>query len=152
MKRLEKGFTLIELMIVVAIIAILAAVAAPRFGQQIKKAQDAKAIQIIGNWRAANSMYYSDNQKNATSWNDLDDNVDTKTIEKTYDATGNAALGTGATTSTASSIAGTGTTGTGATAGKQIAKFAIEVVGTEAQVNFTSDAGIDTKNTSWSAY
>lgn len=60
MKKLQKGFTLIELMIVVAIIAILAAVAAPKFGQQIKKSRDAKGLAIIANWRTGNQLYYSE--------------------------------------------------------------------------------------------
>ena len=61
MKKLQKGFTLIELMIAVAIISILAAVAAPKFGQQLIKAKNAKGIELIGIWRAANVLYYSDN-------------------------------------------------------------------------------------------
>lgn len=86
MKKLEKGFTLIELMIVVAIIAILAAVAAPRFGNQIKKAKDAKAVQIVGTWRSGYNMHYADGDGTyATAFGDLTDNVDTATVNKTFE-------------------------------------------------------------------
>ena len=60
MKKLKKGFTLIELMIVVAIIAILAAVAAPKMADQLKKAKDAKALAVLGATRSASSLLYAD--------------------------------------------------------------------------------------------
>lgn len=88
MKKLEKGFTLIELMIVVAIIAILAAVAAPRFGQQIKKAQDAKAVQVVGSWRSGLNIHYADTMAYATTFGALDTFVDAGTKGKTYTTAG----------------------------------------------------------------
>jgi prepilin-type N-terminal cleavage/methylation domain-containing protein len=58
----SRGFTLIELMIVVAIIAILAIVAIPKFGSMVAKAREADVRGSLGALRSAVSIYYADNQ------------------------------------------------------------------------------------------
>lgn len=56
----ERGFTLIELMIVVAIIGILAAIAIPKFADLIKKSQEGKTRGNMTAVRSALSIYYGD--------------------------------------------------------------------------------------------
>ncbi len=50
MKKLnKKGFTIVELVIVIAVIAILAAVLIPTYSSVVKKANDSKALQEARN-------------------------------------------------------------------------------------------------------
>ncbi|MBI3564199.1 MAG: type II secretion system protein [Elusimicrobia bacterium] len=56
----RKGFTLIELMIVVAIIGILAAIAIPKFAELIRKSGEGASKGNLGSIRSALSIYYGD--------------------------------------------------------------------------------------------
>lgn len=62
MKRsIQQGFTLIELMIVVAIIGILAAVALPAYQDYTKRARVSEALSLMSGAKAAITEYYSTN-------------------------------------------------------------------------------------------
>ncbi|MFH2204980.1 MAG: prepilin-type N-terminal cleavage/methylation domain-containing protein [Elusimicrobiota bacterium] len=56
------GFTLIELMIVVAIIGILAAVAIPKFADLVRKSNEGATKGNLGAVRSALSIYYGDQE------------------------------------------------------------------------------------------
>lgn len=56
------GFTLIELMIVVAIIGVLAAIAVPKFADLVKKAQESRTKSNMDQIRGALNIYYGDNE------------------------------------------------------------------------------------------
>jgi type IV pilus assembly protein PilA len=59
----DEGFTLIELMVVVLIIAILVAIAIPTFLGQRKNAQDSAAKSNVRNALATEKAYFSVNQE-----------------------------------------------------------------------------------------
>jgi len=58
----EVGFTLIELMIVVAIIGVLAAVAIPKFAQILERSKEGATKSNLAAIRAAVSIYYGRNE------------------------------------------------------------------------------------------
>jgi prepilin-type N-terminal cleavage/methylation domain-containing protein len=55
------GFTMIELMIVVAIIGILAAIAIPKFADMLEKSREGSTKGNVGALKAASGIYYGDN-------------------------------------------------------------------------------------------
>ena len=84
MKRIlrdEKGFTLIEMMIVVAIIAILSAVAIPKFNESLALTNTTRVQADLQSLDTAIAMYRLQNGKYPNDLSDLDDYIDVASVQ-----------------------------------------------------------------------
>jgi type IV pilus assembly protein PilA len=61
LKQVQKGFTLIELMIVIAIIGILAAIAIPAYQNYTIRSQVTEGLSLADGWKTSVSEYYAQN-------------------------------------------------------------------------------------------
>ncbi|HFB5715066.1 TPA: pilin [Neisseria gonorrhoeae] len=92
MNTLQKGFTLIELMIVIAIVGILAAVALPAYQDYTARAQVSEAILLAEGQKSAVTEYYLNNgewpKNNGDAGVASSDKIKGKYVEKVEVANG----------------------------------------------------------------
>ncbi|MDP8211684.1 MAG: prepilin-type N-terminal cleavage/methylation domain-containing protein [Candidatus Zapsychrus exili] len=73
----KKGFTLIEIIIVIIIVGAIAGLALPRFGLTFEKIKSQEGVQILTSVYNAQKIYYVENGAYATSMGSLDITVPT---------------------------------------------------------------------------
>ena len=73
---MRKGFTLLELLMIVAIIGIFIAIGVPQYFRVVEKGRMAEALDILDTIRKSQISYYDDYKKYATDISVLDIELD----------------------------------------------------------------------------
>lgn len=68
-EKKAKGFTLIELMITVAVVAILAAIALPAYQDYVRRGQLTEALNYLADFKVKLEQFYQDNRNYGTAAN-----------------------------------------------------------------------------------
>ena len=137
------GFTLLELMVVVAILTILVIIAVPKFGKQIFRTKDVRAVIIVGSWRSANHLNYSDTSAYAVIFTELQSKVDSQTVNLTYSDVNKTPF-SGASQQFTSAGKSNNT--------NNMVSFTITGTALESSIEFDVSNGSDTKEINWSSY
>lgn len=84
----DKGFSLIELLVVIIVIGILSAIALPSFLNQANKAKESEAKTYVGSMNRAQQAYYIEKSSFATGVTQLGLGISTQTENYTYSIQG----------------------------------------------------------------
>ncbi len=76
MPKKDVGFTLIELVVVMMVLAVLAAIVIPLYMSQLRKAKDSTVYALLGAYRSAYNLYLTDSEgEDPSSIVDIENNV-----------------------------------------------------------------------------
>jgi prepilin-type N-terminal cleavage/methylation domain-containing protein len=105
MIRKNKGFTLIELMVVIVIMGVLAVLAIPKLTDVITKAKVGEVPIVLGTWEHAVVAYTAESGKLPASNDDLVfEETESKWFTYTFGATGTASVNNTATVATGKKV------------------------------------------------
>ena len=69
------GFSLIEMVIAVALVGVLSTMVTPKVREQLAKGKDAKAVATLTALRTASELYYIENEKSALEGAENDESI-----------------------------------------------------------------------------